>query len=317
MRAFLTGATGFVGAHVARALLDAGVEVRALARQGSDTRNLQGLDVEVVYGDLLEPETLASGMRGCDHVYHVAAYYGTRPEDGPTMYRVNVQGTKNVLEAALRQGVQRVVHTSTIGTIGRPQDNRLPTEATPFNLWETASDYVKSKRLGEEAALAQQGLEVVVVHPCAPVGPGDIKPTSTGQRIVSYLNGKIPSFPPGGINFVAVQDVALGHVLAGRLGKPGERYILGNAQGNLQLADFLALMRAASGIALAPPKRRNPLARLRAWLRPARGTPGFQPLALTCDPSRAIRELGLPQTPLATAFEAAVAWFRAHGYVRS
>lgn len=320
MRAFVTGATGFVGTHVARALLREGAAVRVLARPGSDRRNLADLDVEVVQGDLLEPEPLPGLLAGCDELYHVAAFYSTRPKDGPTMYRVNVEGTRNLLEAALAAGVGRVVHTSTIGTIGRPEDGSLPTEASPFNLWATASDYAKSKVLGEQAALelAERGLPVVVVNPCAPVGPRDVKPTSTGQRIVDYLQGKQPSFVSGGINFVSVADVAAGHLLAARKGQPGQRYILGHAQGNLSLADFFALMKRVSGVTLAA-SRRRPLVALRARLRSRWRPPrqGQQPMALTCDPSRAIRELGLPQTPLAEAFAEAVRWFRENGYVRS
>ena len=321
MRAFVTGASGFVGAHVARALLDQGVEVRALVRPTSDTRNLDGLVVEVVHGDLLDGSGLRGLMAGCERLYHVAAYYSTKPEDGPLMYRINVGGTKSLLHAALEAGVKRVVHTSTIGTIGRPPNDALPTEETEFNLWDTASDYVKSKYLGERAALSmvEQGLDVVVVHPCAPVGTMDIKPTSTGQRIVDYLGGKVPSLASGGINFVSVEDVAQGHILAAHKGQTGQRYILGHAQGNFTQADFMAMMERASGQRVSIPQPRNPLRRLRAWLRPAgkRAAPGYRPLALTCDPSRAIGELGMPQTSLEEAFAAAVAWFTEKGYVRS
>ncbi|MBC7260423.1 MAG: NAD-dependent epimerase/dehydratase family protein, partial [Chloroflexi bacterium] len=188
MRAFVTGATGFVGSAVVRSLLRRGIEVKVLARRNSDLRNIAGLDIEVFYGDLFDEEELTRALRGCDVLYHVAAYYSTDEADSALMYEVNVRGTKTVMRAALRAGVQRVVHTSTIGTIGQPEDGSLATEETPFNLWDTASHYVKSKYLGEIAALAMngQGLSVVVVNPCAPVGPRDIKPSSTGQRIVDY-----------------------------------------------------------------------------------------------------------------------------------
>jgi len=318
--AVVTGATGFVGTHAVRALLREGARVRVLVREGSDKHNLDGLDVEIVYGDLRDQERLLALLKGCDELYHVAAFYSTRAEDGPAMFQVNVRGTKNVMMAALESGVQCVVHTSTIGTIGRPTGDELPTEDTPFNLWETCSDYVKSKYLGETVALSmvKYGLPVVVVHPCAPVGPCDIKPTSTGQRIVDYLNGKKPSFPPGGINFIAVQDVAQGHLLAARRGQVGQRYILGNASGNLMLEGFCALMARASGLQLLPEVQASPLARLRQRLsrKAARQDQGRQPAALTCDPSKAIRELGLPQTPLEGALTEAVRWFRDHGYVK-
>lgn len=231
------------------------------------------------------------------------------------MYEVNVGGTKAILKAARLAGVRRIVYTSTIGAIGRPADGSLPTEEMEFNLWETSSHYARSKYLAEMLAvsMAGQGLPVVIVNPCAPVGAGDLKPSSSGKRVVDYLRGRPPSFLEGGINMVAVRDVAAGHLLAARLGRPGRRYILGNAQGNLLRADFYRLMEQASG--LRPPSSggRSPLSRL---LRAADKAPrGRQPEALTCRPARAIAELGLPQTPLEQALVEAVEWFRANGYV--
>lgn len=318
MKAFVTGATGFVGSAVVRSLLRRGIEVKALVRRSSDMRNIAGLDLEISYGDLLNEGDLTRALRGCDIVYHVAAYYSTDEGASQVMYEVNVRGTKAVMRAALRVGVQRVIHTSTIGTIGQPEDGTLASEETPFNLWDTASHYVKSKYLAEATALGmcEQGLPVVVVNPCAPVGPRDIKPSSTGQRILDYLNGRLPSFVPGGINFIAVHDVAEGEVLAAEKGRVGERYILGHKEGNLRLLDFLALMEQVSGI--KPPRIGK------RWLSiwPAmRGklsdnVLSFKPKALTCDPTKAIRELGLPQTPLSEAFTEAVAWFRDNGYIR-
>ena len=317
MRAFVTGATGFVGSAVVRSLLHRGVSVRVLARPSSDLGNLAGLDVEVFYGDLLDKEALIRGLQGCNTLYHVAAYYSTGEANSRTMYEVNVRGTQVVMQSALEAGVERAVHTSTIGTIGQPVDGSLATEDTPYNLWETASDYAKSKYLGEVAALrlGQQGLPVVVVHPCAPIGPRDIKPSSTGQRILDYLHGKSPSFVAGGINFVAVADVAEGQVLAAEKGRTGERYILGHRDGNLQLADFLGLMERASGVK-PPLVARASFPRLRFRRDRAQGK-DLRPRALTCDPSKAIRELGLPQTPLATAMAESVRWYREHGYIRA
>jgi dihydroflavonol-4-reductase len=315
VRALVTGATGFVGMWVARFLLEEGTQVRVLVRPGSDRRNLAGLDVEIAEGDLRDPESLAEALAGCEELYHVAALYSTREEDGPLMYEVNVGGTKALLKAARRAGVRRVVHTSTIGTIGRPADGSLPTEETEFNLWEQGSHYARSKYLAETVALsmAQEGLPVVVVNPCAPVGAGDLKPSSTGQRIVDYLNGREPSYLEGGINFISVRDVAAGHILAARRGRPGQRYILGNAAGNLMREDFYRLMERVSGVRPPRGRSRNPL----RWLRGAsRAGRGYQPPALTCNPARAIRELGLPQTPLEEAFAEAVEWFRQNGYVR-
>jgi dihydroflavonol-4-reductase len=323
VKAFVTGATGFVGSAVVRNLLQRGVAVRVLARPSSDLSNVAGLDVEVFYGDLLDKDALVRALHGCDTLYHVAAYYSADEANSQTMYEVNVRGTQTVMGAALETRVQRAVHTSTIGTIGQPVDGSLATEATPFNLWDTASHYVKSKYLGEVAALrlCQAGLPVVVVHPCAPVGPRDIKPSSTGQRLLDYLHGRLPSFLAGGINFVAVDDVAEGEVLAAEKGQVGERYILGHHEGNLRLADFCALMERVSG--LKQPALRRPFPGLRL-MRDHLPRPGgrdkaqlrdLRPKALTCDPSKAIRELGLPQTPLATAMAEAVRWFSEHGYV--
>ncbi len=328
MKAFVTGATGFVGSAVVRALLRRGIQVTALARRSSDLRNLAGFDVAIVYGDLLKEDELAHALLGCEMLYHVAAYYSTSEADAQEMYEVNVQGTKAVMRAALTAGVQMVVHTSTIGTIGQPGHGRLATEDMPFDHWETGSHYAKSKYLGEVAAMSacNLGLPVVVVNPCAPVGPGDLKPSSTGQRILDYLHGKRPSFVPGGINFVPVEDVAEGHILAAEKGRIGERYILGHKEGNLMLEDFLRLMERVSGgpapehqVTADVPMVGRALSLLRLGKRTLarRGAPvrDFRPDALTCDPSKAISELGLPQTPLEDAFVEAVAWFREHGYV--
>ena len=311
MRAFVTGGTGFVGAALVRELLADGVAVVALVRPGADRRNLAGLDLAIAAGDLRDAQTLAPAMQACSWVFHVAAAYSTREGDVDMMYAVNVQGTKNVLEEARNAGAERIIHCSTIGTIGRT-GRSLPTEETPFNLWENASHYARSKYMGECAALeaAGAGLPVVVVNPCAPIGARDIKPSSSGQRIVDALTGKTPSYLEGGINHIAVQDVARGHILAAQRGKVGQRYILGNR--NLMLVDFLRLVEQAAGIhAARPPRSWNPLTALRTH---AKADANYKPVALVCDCSKAISQLGLPQTPLHQAFADAVAWFRENGY---
>jgi len=311
MRALVTGAAGFVGSWVVKELLREGIEVRAFVRPQSDLRNLQGLQVELAYGDLRQRESVDRAVRGCQMLFHVAAFYSAREADAPLLYEINVGGTRNVLEAALEAGVEKVVHTSTIGTIGRPAKGGLPDESVAFNLWDTASHYVKSKYLAERLALAmaRRGLPVVVVNPCAPVGPGDLKPSPTGRRIVDYLRGKIPPYPEGGINFIAVEDVARGHLLAAEKGRVGERYILGHQQGNLSRRQFLSLMERVSGI---PRPREGPRTRIRRLFRGK--TRGHSPPSLTADPSKALRELGLPQTPLEEAFARAVQWFVENGY---
>ena len=299
--AFVTGAAGFVGGHVVRQLSAAGVRVTALARtaQAALPSELVALPgVTWVQGDLLEPAGWAGRLQDCDALFHVAALYSARPADAPALYEVNVGGTQAVLAAAAEAGVAVVVHTSTIGTIGRPSAGSLADEETPFNLWPSASDYVRSKWLGEAAALwwAQRGLPVVVVHPTAPVGAGDRKPTATGQRIVAFLAGRRPDYPSGGMNLCPVVDIAAGHLLAAQRGQPGRRYILGHKAGNLGEIDFLALLAQVSGLPTPPADESQA---------------GRRPLSLTANPQRAIDELGLPQSDLGAAVAEAVAFYQA------
>lgn len=295
--AFVTGAAGFVGSHVVRRLLQEGVEVRALARSQPPAGSLlAGLEVELVLGDLLAPESWRQRLAGCDAVFHVAGAYSAQPADAQRLYAVNVGGTQAVLRAAAEADVRRVVHTSSIGTIGRPTDGSLPTEDAPFNLWRSASDYVRSKWLGEAAALwwNRRGLPVVVVHPTGPVGAGDWRPTATGQRIVDFLAGRRPDYPSGGMNLCPVEDIAAGHVLAARRGQPARRYILGHAGGNLDEEAFLGLLAQVSGLPIPPASRLS----------------GRRPLSLTANPARAVAELAMPQSDLQAALARAVAYYR-------
>jgi len=285
---------------VARALVAAGAQVTALVRPASPLGALAELPVTIVRGDLARPSEWQTALPGCRVCFHVAALYAGA-DRAEALVAVNVDATAALLAACAAAGVTRVVHTSTIGTVGRPAGQELPDETTPFNLWDQASGYVRSKYLGEQVAQAWNGagLEVVIVKPTAPVGTWDARPTATGRRIVAALRGQLTPYPTGGVNHAPVADIAAGHLLAAERGAPGRVYILGHRDGNLDHAAFLRLVAEAAGIpALQPPRR------------PA--SVGGLPDALTADPARAIRELGMPQTDLRAAFAEAVAWFRAN-----
>lgn len=321
--AVVTGANGFLGAHLVRALLARGVAVRAVVRPTSDVRVLEGLDVDLRRGHLDDEAFLRAVLHDADGLFHLAALYSQRPEDIGAMYRVNVGIVRMLMKLAWYLGVPRIVHTSTIGTIGRRKDGLPPDEREPFNLWERASHYVRSKHLGELAALtwAQMGAPIVVVNPTAPVGAYDQRPTATGRRILAVLEGRIPSFPPGGINFVPARDVAEGMILAALRGTPGERYILGHMEGNLTLTQFLRIISEVTGnvptpptAASSPPQRLH-RGLLRLWRR-RRGEKqrrGHAPEALTANPRKAVEVLGMPQSDLRAAFAEAVAWFQSRG----
>jgi dihydroflavonol-4-reductase len=317
---------GFVGANVARELVAAGATVRVLARPGGDRRALQGLRVEIVDGDLLDPGSVRSAVAGVQTVYHVAADYRLWAPDPAGLYRTNVDGTRAVLEAAGEAGVARVVHTSSVAALGLPKDGGPGTEDTPVSLHDMVSHYERSKVLAERLALdfARRGLPVVVVNPAVPFGPWDVKPTPTGQMIVDFMRGRMVATVDTGLNVVHVRDVARGHLLAAQRGKLGERYILGHR--NLTLTEVFEILAEITG--RRPPRFRVPYAM--AWLGAAcseglaRMTGRPPAVSLTAvrmarrrryfSPARAVRELGLPQTDVRVALADAVAWFGAHGY---
>jgi dihydroflavonol-4-reductase len=326
MKALVTGATGFVGGAVARALVRAGVQVRILARSRPDAPQLSGLPVERVEGDLLNPSSLHTALAGCQHLYHVAAYYALWTKDPSIFYDVNVTGTRNVLTAARLAGIHRTVYCSTIGAIGLPVGGGLGTEDTPVSLDQMAGHYKRSKYLAEQEVLklAKEGLPVVIVNPSAPVGEGDVKPTPTGQVIVDFMKGRMPAYIETGMNIVDVDDVAAGHLLAMEKGRQGERYILGCK--NLMLKDVFDILSRLTGVK-APSLRLPraavlPLAYMNEGLAHLTGRPPRIPLEgvkmakyrMHYDCSKAIRELGIPQTPPETALEKAVRWFESHGY---
>jgi dihydroflavonol-4-reductase len=245
--ALVTGANGFVGAHVVRALLERGDSVRALVREHADKRALDGLDCEHVIGDLRDPESVMRAVRGCDEVYHVAADYRLWVTDPSSMYAANVDGTRNILEAARSCGVSRVIHTSTVGALGIGH-NQVGREDTPVTLEDMVGPYKRSKYLAEQEAMraAREGLPVVIVNPSTPIGPLDYKPTPTGRIIVDFLNRRMPAYVETGLNLAPVEDVARGHLLAAERGRIGEKYILGGE--NLTLQQMLAKLAALSGL---------------------------------------------------------------------
>ncbi len=302
-RVFLTGGSGFVGGHVARALVAAGAQVLALVRPNSPLGVLEELPIEIVRGDLTQPAAWSSSLNGCQFCFHLAALFAG-PEAAPTMYAVNARATGALLGVCAAAGVTRFIHTGTVGTVGRPLNPaRLPDEKTPFGLWDQSSHYVRSKRLGELIAASwnELGPEVVTVKPTAPVGWGDgtpaRPPTATGRRILLTLQGKAISYPAGGVNHAPVEDIAAGCLLAAERGAAGETYILGHRDGNLDQEKFYHLIAQAAGTTGMPYRR--PVA-----IKPASG------LALTVDPRRAVDELGLPQSELLPAFIAAVEWYQ-------
>jgi dihydroflavonol-4-reductase len=326
MKALVTGATGFVGGAVARALVRRGIDVRVIARGGSDLQNLEGLPHELVTGDLRDQASLRSALTGCSQLYHVAAHYALWAKDPSIFYDVNVIGTRNLLEAARDIGTERIVYCSTIGAIGLPPGGGLGTEETPVSLEQMAGHYKRSKYLAEQEVLklAKAGLPVVIVNPSAPVGAADVKPTPTGQIVVDFMKGRMPAYIETGLNIVDVDDVAAGHLLAMEKGRTGERYILGGK--NLMLREVLEILSRLSGVKAPTIKLPRlailPLAYLNLWVANMTGQPPRIPLEgvkmakykMHYDCSKAIRELGMPQTPPEVALEKAVRWFRDHKY---
>ncbi len=327
MKVLVTGVTGFIGSAVARALVRAGTEVRGLVRPGADLRALDGVPVETAPGDVGDAASLRSALTGCRQVYHVAAHYALWAREASVFYKVNVEGTKAVMAAAREAGVERIVYTSTIGTIGLPEGGGAGTEDTPLAPAQITGHYKRSKYLAEQEVLklAQAGWPVVIVNPSAPVGVGDVKPTPTGRIIVDFLHKRMAAYLETGMNLIDVEDVAVGHLRAMERGQPGHRYILGNR--NLMLKDIFEILSDVTGVNAPTLKLPHgvvlPLAHLNTWLakyvthRPPRIPLEGVRMAkyvMHYDCSTAIRELGLPQTPVETALDKAVRWFRDHGY---
>lgn len=328
MKAFVTGATGFIGSNVVRALLERGDKVRVLVRPNADSRNLDGLDVEWMHGDVQDPDSIERGVAGCEVVYHVAALYSFWVRPRRTIYDVNVEGTRNVLQAALQAKVDRVVYTSSVATLGLREDGKPADETTPVDVRSIIGDYKKSKYLAEQVALEYaEELPVVIVNPSFPVGRGDIKPTPTGRTILDFLNRRMPAYVETGMNVVDVEDVAKGHLLAAEKGRVGERYILGGE--NMTMRKLLDLLSQITE--LPAPHVRLPYYPILAlsYLNTAycslfpRRVPRMTPATIRMsrhhmffDPKKAVTELDLPQTPAKEALRKAVDWFTSQGYVK-
>jgi dihydroflavonol-4-reductase len=325
VRALVTGATGFVGAAVARALLAGGWEVRALVREGSDRTNLRTLPVELAVGDLTDRPSLDRAVAGCAALFHVAADYRLGAPDPSQLYRANVDGTRNILTAARQAGVERVVYTSSVATIGIPADGSPGDERTPAALEAMIGHYKRSKFLAEQAALeaARDGLSLVIVNPSTPIGPGDVKPTPTGQVVLDAAAGRMPAYVDTGLNIVHVDDVAAGHLLAHSRGRTGERYILGGRDMTLEQI----LGEIARIVGRKPPRIRLPyglvlpMAYVAEGMARISGRTGRLTLEglrmsrkrMFFSSAKAERDLGYSWRPPADAFEDAVRWFRERG----
>ena len=328
MLAFVTGATGFVGSHVARVLAEQGADLRLLVRSSSNLKNIRGLKAEQVVGDLRDPVTLEKAMAGCDVVFHVAADYRLWIPDPEQMYRANVEGTRAILQATRKNRVRRVVYTSSVATMGFTSNGRPADENSPVSLENMIGHYKRSKFMAEQVAMqaARSGMDVVVVNPTTPVGEQDIKPTPTGRIIVDFLKKKFPAYVDTGLNLVDVTECARGHVAALEKGRSGERYILGGE--NLTLKQILDKLAAITG--LPSPKVRVPYAValatgvvdemvtghiLRREPRVTIDAVRMGRKKMFVSSAKAGRELGWKTVPVDDALRHAVAWFQANGYV--
>jgi dihydroflavonol-4-reductase len=328
MLAFVTGATGFLGSHVARALAADGAKLRLLVRPTSNLKNLEGLNAETATGDLRDAASLEKAMSGCDTVFHVAADYRLWVRDPNEMYQSNVEGTRAILEAARKNAVRRVVYTSSVATIGFFKDGSAADEDSPVSLADMIGHYKKSKFMAEQVALeaGRNGMQVVTVNPTTPIGEQDVKPTPTGRIVVDFLKRKFPAYVETGLNLVDAQVCARGHVSALEKGKSGERYILGGE--NLTLKQILDKLGEITG--LPSPKVKLPYffafatgvvdemitgRLMKGEPRATIDTVRMGSKKMFASSAKAERELGWQIVPVDGALRRAVDWFRANGYV--
>ena len=328
MKAFVTGATGFLGSHVARVLADQGADLRLLVRSTSNLRNLEGFKAETAIGDLRDADSLEKAMSGCDTVFHVAADYRLWVRDSGEMYRSNVDGTRAILEAARKNGVRRVVHTSSVATMGFTENGHPADEDSPVSLADMIGHYKRSKFMAEQIALeaGRSGLHVVTVNPTTPVGEQDVKPTPTGRIVLDFLKRKFPAYVETGLNLVDVRECARGHVAALEKGKSGERYILGGEDLTLkQILDKLAEITGLPSPTVKLPYVFAFAAGIvdeaitgRLLHREPRATVDAVRMGkkkMFASSGKAERELGWKIVPVEDALRRAVEWFRANGYV--
>jgi dihydroflavonol-4-reductase len=327
MKIFVTGATGFIGHQVAKALADQGADLRLLVRKSSKLSNLEGIAGDTVVGDLAKPESYAPALEGCDAVMHVAADYRLWIRDPETMYRANVDGTRDLLKLARGAGVRRVVYTSSVATMAFRTDGIVVNEDTPVTIDDMVGHYKRSKFLAEQQAIAaaQDGQQVIILNPTTPIGPNDSKPTPTGRIFVDFLNRRFPAYVDTGLNLVDVAEVARTHVAALNAGKPGRRYILGGE--NLTLKQILDKMSAITGIPSPTTKIPFAIASTYAFFEEwiTGRIRGKEPRAtleevrmgrkkMFASSARAQQELDFHIVPVYPAMRAAIEWFRANGY---
>jgi dihydroflavonol-4-reductase len=327
LKAFVTGATGFLGSHVARALADQGADLRLLVRRSSNLRNIEGIKAEAATGDLRDPSSLEKAISGCDTVFHVAADYRLWVRDPNEMYQSNVGGTRSLLEAARKNGVRRVIYTSSVATIGFRNDAQPADEDCPVSLADMIGHYKRSKFMAEQLALeaGRIGMQVVTVNPTTPIGEQDVKPTPTGRIVVDFLKRKFPAYVETGLNLVDVRECARGHVAALEKGRTGERYILGGQ--DLTLKQILDKLGEITG--LPSPRIRLPYLfafavgvvdeaitglLLRREPRATVDTVRMGKKKMFASSAKAERELGWKIVPVDDALRRAVEWFRANGY---
>jgi dihydroflavonol-4-reductase len=328
-KVLITGGTGFIGNHVTRLALEQGDDVKVMVMPGEDRSPLDGMDVEFVEGNLLDPDSFAPALQGVEKMYHLAALFAIWTKDPDMHYKINVQGTEALMKAALKADLEKIVYTSSIAAIGIEGGGKMSNEETPFNSWQWGSEYIMSKFISHHVVkgMAFDGLPVTSVMPGLPFGPGDRAPTPTGTMILSVLKGQAKNYWQGGVCPVDVRDVARGHILAMEKGRVGQSYCLTNTEANSSNKDLLGLIGKIAGMEGVASQEVSAKVMLRvAWLMEMWSkVSGKAPMTTVkntryilqegyVDASKAITELGMPQSPIETAIEDSINWFRENGY---